>query len=238
MSSNSISGDILKKRIKPSDIALTAGIIGVFVSFFIAVGVMSGAVTQHYEKKIIVCLDAGHGASDNGAVSADGKRLEKNDNLNLTLTVGEKLRQKGISVLYTRSGDSEITLKQRCKIANKYHCNLFVSIHRNSSATGTGIEAWISNAPKGNEKELAQKLVNDISTVTDTPNRGVKSGYRDSVNENYYINANTNMPSLLLEVGFVTSREDNEAFDKKCDEIAETVAEDLYNFLSENIENG
>lgn len=207
---------------------MLVSVAAVFVSFFAAVKMLSNAVTEHYEKDIIVCLDAGHGASDNGAQSTDGKRLEKNDNLNLTLKVGEKLQSRGVKVLYTRKGDTEITLKQRCKLANKYHSALFVSIHRNSSPTGTGIEAWISNAPKDNEKILADELVKNICGITGLENRGVKTGYRNSANENYYVNANTNMPSLLLEVGFITNRKDNLAFDKNIDKIADSIAQSLY----------
>ncbi len=202
----------------------------------LAVKVMSNAVTEHFENETIVCLDAGHGAGDNGAQSTDGTRLEKDDNLKLTLLVGEKLKENGVQVLYTRKEDTEITLKQRCKIANKYYCSLFVSIHRNSSATGTGIEAWISNSPKGDEKELAQVLTESICKITGLENRGVKLGYRDSVNENYYINANTNMPSLLLEVGFITNEKDNKSFDEKTDEIAQIIAKNIQNFIAKDVE--
>ena len=50
-------------------------------------------------KKII--LDAGHGGSDPGAVFKG--RQEKDDNLRLTLAVGEELRNRGVDVEYTLS---------------------------------------------------------------------------------------------------------------------------------------
>lgn len=52
-------------------------------------------------KKII--LDAGHGGSDPGAVFKG--RQEKDDNLRLTLAVGEELRNRGVDVEYTRTTD-------------------------------------------------------------------------------------------------------------------------------------
>ncbi|HCT15824.1 MAG TPA: chitooligosaccharide deacetylase, partial [Ruminococcaceae bacterium] len=45
---------------------------------------------------------------------------------------------------------------------------------------------------------------------------------------NYYVNSNTNMPSILLEVGFVTSEEDNRSFDKSLDENAEAIADIIF----------
>lgn len=48
-------------------------------------------------------IDAGHGGYDNGA-SYEG-RLEKNDNLNLALALGDELTRRGYDVVYTRTED-------------------------------------------------------------------------------------------------------------------------------------
>ena len=50
-----------------------------------------------------VILDAGHGGYDNGA-QYDGRK-EKDDNLRLTLAVGQILEQNGVPVSYTRQSD-------------------------------------------------------------------------------------------------------------------------------------
>ena len=47
-----------------------------------------------------IMIDAGHGGYDNGA-SYEG-RLEKNDNLNLALALGDELTRRGYDVVYTR----------------------------------------------------------------------------------------------------------------------------------------
>lgn len=203
----------------------------ILASFLAAVRFLSGVVEEHYESVKTVCLDAGHGADDVGATSADGTRLEKNDNLRLTLRIRDKLEEKGVTVVLTRSDDSDITLKERCKLANKKQCDFFLSIHRNSSVSGSGFEAWIAKEPKGSEAELAENLVARLSEISSLPNRGVKRGYRDSSGNNYYVNSNTNMPSILLEVGFVTSEADNESFDKSLDENAEAIATVIYDYL-------
>lgn len=203
----------------------------VAVCFLAAVKLLSGAVDQYYEQRMTVCLDAGHGGSDSGATSTDGKRKEKDDNLALTLKVRDNLEAMGVEVILTREDDIFVELKQRCKIANKSRCALFVSIHRNSSATGTGFEAWVSKIPKGKEEKTAKKIIEKLSDVGGE-NRGVKRGYRSSTANNYYVNANTNMPSILLEVGFVTNEEDNKNFDKSIDEYAKIIAEEIYSEVS------
>lgn len=215
-----------------SGISLIIAVVLVLASLLAAVKFLSGAVEEHYESVKTVCLDAGHGADDVGATSANGSRLEKDDNLRLTLRVKDKLEEKGVTVVLTRSDDSDITLKERCRLTNKKRCDFFLSLHRNSSVSGSGFEAWISKEPKGGEAEVAEKLVAKLSEISSLPNRGVKRGYRDSSGNNYYVNSNTNMPSILLEVGFVTCDEDNKSFDKSLDENAEAIAGIIYDYLN------
>lgn len=196
----------------------------VILSFFTAVKFLSQIVTEHYDDEKIVCLDAGHGGSDTGAVSTDRKRFEKDDNLRFTLEVKNQLERMGVKVVLTREDDTFIELKDRCRIANRKRCDLFIALHRNSSAKGSGVEAWISKNEKNGEKKTAGEIVEAICKVTGQTNRGVRQGYRDKGANNYYINANTNMPSILLEVGFITDENDNRVFDEKFDECANAVA--------------
>lgn len=217
---------------KKNGITAAVAIVIVLTSFLVAVKFLSGVVEEHYESVKVVCLDAGHGADDVGATSTGGARLEKDDNLRLTLKVRDKLEAKGVKTVLTREDDSDITLKERCRLANKKRCDFFLSIHRNSSVSGSGFEAWIAKEPKGNEEQTAQELVDALSDISGLPNRGVKRGYRNSSGNNYYVNSNTNMPSILLEVGFVTNDEDNKSFDKSLDEYAEAIAEIIYNSVN------
>lgn len=220
--------DFMKKK---GGITAILAVVLVLTSFLVAVKSLSGVVEEHYESVKVVCLDAGHGADDVGATSTGGARLEKDDNLRLTLKVRDKLEERGVKVVLTRGDDSDITLKERCKLANKKRCDFFLSLHRNSSVSGSGFEAWIAKEPKGNEEQTAQQLVDALSDISGLPNRGVKKGYRNSSGNNYYVNSNTNMPSILLEVGFVTNENDNESFDKNIEKNAEAIAEIIYNSI-------
>ncbi len=209
-------------------------IFAVLLAAVVAVVCVRGGVFETkyaYSGEPYVCLDAGHGADDVGAT--DGNRFEKDDDLRLTLKIKEKLEAMGIKVYLTRSDDSDVTLKERCKSANKKGCTLFVSVHRNSAddKNANGIEAWVSRNPKGDEYTIAEDLVANICKLTGQKSRGVKKGFRDNFYGDYYINSDTDMPSLLLEVGFITNEKDNKAFDEKLDETAETIAKTIYDHV-------
>lgn len=77
----------------------------------------------------IVVIDAGHGGEDFGFTLSNGK-LEKE----LTRKLAEKTSRlladrMGADVLLTRNGDFMISEIERAMIANRAHCDLFLSIH-------------------------------------------------------------------------------------------------------------
>ena len=69
-----------------------------------------------------IMLDAGHGGQDPGAVYKG--RQEKNDNLKLALAVGEILKNKGIDISYTRTGDVYQTPFEKAQLANQAGLNI------------------------------------------------------------------------------------------------------------------
>ena len=176
--------------------------------------------------EISVCLDAGHGGKDCGATYGD--RLEKDDNLRLTLLVRDELEANGIKVYLTREDDTYLTLAERCQIANRKHCTLFVALHRNSSdAGGSGVEMWVKNTPNDTEWALAENMLSALEDAGISKARGVKSGYAKNADGNYYVNAHTNMPSCLAEIGFITSDGDNALFDENLDAYATAIAKGI-----------
>jgi len=92
-----------------------------------------------------VVLDPGHGGSNFGA---QGTLREKSLTLSLANLVAARLRERGITVVLTRSGDATLTLRQRVEIANRLPADVFVSIHANASPTRTqrGYETYLLTA--------------------------------------------------------------------------------------------
>lgn len=175
----------------------------------------------------VICIDPGHGGTSSGATGENGKRLEKDDNLRLSLLVRDELEKKGYTVVMTRDDDSDISLEDRCKVANRAKASLFVSIHRNSATGGKGMEMWVHSSIPTDDMLLAENILSSLENVGISANRGIHSGYRDGANMNYYINRNTKMPSCLAEIGFITSEGDNKDFDEKLSVYAKAIADGI-----------
>lgn len=175
----------------------------------------------------VVCIDPGHGGTSSGA--ANGKRMEKDDNLRLSLLVRDVLEERGYTVVMTRDDDSDVSLEDRCKIANKARASLFVSIHRNSSTSpdAVGMEMWVHSMNPTDDNLLAQNILDNLDVAGISQNRGIHSGYRDGADLNYYINRNTKMPSVLAEIGFISSKADNKDFDEKLEDYALAIADGI-----------
>ena len=173
-----------------------------------------------------ICIDAGHGGSDVGA-EYDG-RYEKDDNLRLALAIGEILEENGIDVIYTREKDVFVELEKRAEFANRKRATYFVSLHRNSAdADVSGVEIWVNSSALYNEVQLAQNILNEINKVGFGDSRGVKRGYQGNPLSDYLVNSATDMPSCLVEMGFITTERDNELFDKNLEKYAAAVAEGI-----------
>lgn len=175
--------------------------------------------------KVRVCLDAGHGGEEVGAVL--GKRYEKDDTLKVTKLVEKKLKKKNIKVIMTRNKDKEVSLQERCTMANTKKADIFVSIHRNSATVGNGVEIWCKSAKEEKDTKLADNILTDLALTKIQQNRGIKYGTIDGESSDYYVLKNTNMPSCLIELGFISNEKDNQLLDDNLDEYAEAIAEGI-----------
>lgn len=167
-----------------------------------------------------VYLDAGHGGFDNGATYQG--RLEKDDNLRLALAVGNVLANKGVDVGFTRTTDIYQSPVEKADIANKAGANVFVSLHRNSSEqpnTYAGVESLIYD--EGGIKQKYAENINSKLEGVGFNNIGI------SIRPNLAVLRKTQMPSLIVEVGFINTDSDNLLFDSKFDEIAQAIADGI-----------
>ena len=87
-------------------------------------------------KKFTLVIDPGHGGKDAGALGAFSK--EKDINLNVALAFGRNVERNcpDVKVIYTRTTDIFISLKERANIANKNKADLFISVHTNALPGG------------------------------------------------------------------------------------------------------
>ena len=198
------------------------GMIAVIVAIAVVAGILG--------KPVQVVIDPGHGGKDVGAVY--GERYEKDDNLTLALLVNEKLGEMGIETAMTRNKDKQVSLENRCKLANLKNADLFVSLHRNSAEGAKGVEIWISNDSSNEDRSLAENILKALEKSEISQNRGVKSGYARGDGD-YYVNSHTDMPSCLVELGFINSEIDNNLFDENIEAYAQAIADAIAKSLPE-----
>lgn len=168
----------------------------------------------------LVVLDAGHGGVNPGAVY-NGRR-ESDDVLSLTLAVGNILEQNGIEVYYTRTTDIYESPFQKATEGNDVGADYFVSIHRNSSPYPnqySGVETLVYNR-YGEAGRLAFNINNQLEQI----------GFLNlGVNErpNLVVLNSTQMPAVLVEVGFINTDADNTLYDERFYDIAQAIADGI-----------
>lgn len=151
-------------------------------------------------RPIRVILDAGHGGNDPGAISATG-RFEKDATLPIASMVFERLQsEKLIQPAMIRDDDTYISPVGRAAAANKQGADLFISIHANtassSSVKGTETYYW-----REDSLEFANVIHEALLQTFGSADRKVKK-------ERFVVVKDTTMPAVLLELGFLTNKED------------------------------
>ena len=198
----------------------------------------------------IIVLDAGHGGIDPGAMNKDNTILEKDINLEITKKLRDLLESSGATVIMTREKDVSLyqedgnktirqkyneNLKNRKKIIDESNADIFVSIHLNAfeQSKYSGAQTFY---PKGKDdgKELAQFIQDELKRVVDKENnRKIKP--RDDI----YLLKNTNMPSVLIECGFLSNEKESQllADSKYQDKIAWAIYVGIQKYLAGIAEN-
>ncbi|VEF49620.1 N-acetylmuramoyl-L-alanine amidase [Bacillus freudenreichii] len=143
-----------------------------------------------------VVLDPGHGGHDPGAQALG--LVEKELNLDIALRAEKLLKNAGASVIMTRSDDVFVSLAGRAGIANTSGADIFVSIHGNSfNGSANGVETfWYGKYEELNSIRLANTLQNRLVTALNLNYRRVAEG-------NFHVIRETQIPSALVEVGFL-----------------------------------
>ncbi|WP_027416544.1 N-acetylmuramoyl-L-alanine amidase [Aneurinibacillus terranovensis] len=180
------------------------------------------AVPLSGKEKVTIVVDAGHGGKDTGAIGVNDTR-EKDFTLAVVLKLADDLKKEPkFNVILTRDGDTYPTLTDRVKIANDAPADLFISVHANSgppSANGTETY-YYADQSKGYADTVHAHLVQ----VTGFTDRKVKTA-------DFYVIKNTKMPSILVEVGFITNADNNrEMMD---DSFQQKVADGIYQGIVE-----
>lgn len=186
-------------------------------------------------QKLKVVIDAGHGGKDAGAINPnDETHYEKDDVLKIALEVERLLLQEGVEVIMTRDEDVFVTLDDRCIIANEAKADLFVSIHRNLyDGEAQGVEIWVNNKHIDADTLLGQNIMDALDAAGISRNRGVNFGFIGNPHVNYQVNRETDMPSCLIELGFMQDETDNQLVRDNGDKYAKAIADGIMKTANE-----
>lgn len=158
----------------------------------------------------IICIDPGHGGTDVGAIGHKGNKevYEKDVTLSIALPLRDMLASAGAKVVMTRTTDKDVygpwadddpELQARCDVGNQANADVFVSIHIDSFSNGSVDGTTAYYYPKtAKDLMLAQMLHQSTMNLLAIPDRGVRSGH-------LYVNVNTKMPSVLMEMGYISN---------------------------------
>ncbi|MDF2942645.1 MAG: cell wall hydrolase/autolysin [Herbinix sp.] len=180
------------------------------------------------DKVFTVVIDPGHGGKDVGAKGASGL-YEKDFTLSLSKKVKEILeKEEKIEVYMTREEDTFISTvdKYRPKFANELDADLFISIHGNTyeDPNVSGTEAYYYH---DKFKSFAETIYNKVVSSTGFKARGVK-------NKDLFVVRYTDMPSVLLEIGYLTNPQEEQMMFK--DEFQSSLAESICDGVKEYLE--
>ena len=160
---------------------------------------------------IKIFIDQGHNPNNPNA-GAEGNGLREQDIVfRIGILLADLFRTNPAfevrlsrPTLDVQLGTSNTTsLQERVRIANEWGADYFISLHTNASSTpaATGVEAFAFSKPSASF-ELGEDIVNNLSAITGLNNRGMK------VRSGLYVLRKTQMPAVLVELGFITNPND------------------------------
>lgn len=178
---------------------------------------------------MLVCIDAGHAESTAGKRSFDGTLREYEFNRAVAVLLKYHLNRHGIDTIFSCDLDiyKDVSLSERCSVANNAKADLFISIHANAyGTTWNSSNGWeiFHHKNSANGKRLAEAIhkagvpttKNNVRTLQflGLTDRGIKTN-------TFTVLTNTNMPAVLIEHGFYTNKAECEKlkdveFRKKC----------------------
>ena len=175
--------------------------------------------------KIVVIIDPGHGGKDSGAIGIGGV-LEKDVILPISKRIAEILERNGIQVIMTRGSDYFVTLPGRVTMAQRANADVFVSIHANSAGANRPEVSGLETYHYDSGLRLAQIVHSKILQSLNVRDRNVRKA-------RFYVLRKTSMPSILVETGFLTGRDDAAKLRTSAyqNQMADAIAQGILQYL-------
>lgn len=199
-------------------------LVSILGGLFLWIGRRGDYVAASAQTGRVIIIDAGHGGEDSGAIGANGV-YEKDLNLSIAMLIGEELKNKGYTVVYTRTEDKMLylpeenikgirkisDLKNRCKLTEEYDECILISIHMNTygSSKYSGLQVYYTDG-NNESRALASRIQGTVRKELQPDNtRQIKSG------KNLYLLENSKGTSVIVECGFLSNEAECEKLSQK-----------------------
>jgi N-acetylmuramoyl-L-alanine amidase len=150
---------------------------------------------------LFVAIDAGHGGTNTGAIGVTSKGFEKNYALRFATELEKYLKQKGATVLMTRTTDTTFNNADRVLLLQYMMPDVLISLHLNSSANENvrGASTYYKHI---GFRPVSTAILDRLLQLDDVAEFGNVGNF------NFILNAPTDFPSSLIEIGFLSNIED------------------------------
>jgi len=162
---------------------------------------------------MLICIDAGHGRNTSGKRCL--KSIDPNEtrewllNSRIADKVQVRLAAYNCSIMRVddTTGQEDVALAKRVKLANEAGADVYLSIHHNAGINGgSGGGIVIYAAPGASERSRALQEALYEHAVAATGLRGNRAN--PTAESNLFVLRNTKMPAVLGEFGFMDSTTD------------------------------
>ena len=148
-----------------------------------------------------IAVDAGHGGNNLGAQGATTKILEKDYTLKYAFELKNYLKKMGVKkIMMTRESDTSLEMKDRILFLQKQEPDILISIHLNSNADSEVQGCGTFYRYQG-FRPLSLQILKAMQET------GLKE-YGNVGNFNFGLSGPTDFVNCLLEVGFISNKED------------------------------
>jgi len=150
-----------------------------------------------------VCLDAGHGGNDVGALGPSGLKESE-----MALDVCERAKimlAPQVEVVMTRSNDTFISLTERADICNAKDCDIFISYHFNAATSMTANGWEIFTTKKDNNSDKLATYIGEAHAAL-FPTQNARQDWSDGdldKEADFSVIRRSNCPAVLMEGEFI-----------------------------------
>lgn len=183
-----------------------------------------------------IYIDQGHNPQNPNAGSEGNGYREQDIVYTIGVQLSRILEARGYETRLSRNSPDDVlgtsnlsSLRARVEDANSWGADYFISLHTNASnnPAANGSEAFVYRSPS-EASRLASSILEQLNLSTGLRNRGVM------VRPGLYVLRRTRMPSVLVELGFITNPNDANLMANSPELFAQGLADGITDFLRGN----